>query len=1126
LGTPSTSSISGTYQMKNGLVLTSDGSLPISVTSVYSQYYAPGDFDVQVDYALDVSWSQRIVPAGSNPFLEGAAFQVYFDGQSSLTLDRIRTAGADQLLVAGTVAGETFAASVPSADQTGTLRIRRIGTLIEFMSLAGTSWVTVGSWMGPVRPVVFGLMSANVNAMNSVTTTFRNFQINNGNTNFQPYQLPASPLARPDFVPGFVSADSIVWIVWGGATGYDPFSIMAANGIGRARIRATTISVPILENTPFSEWGTLPWNPSYWASLQVATQELLEAESLGMQTYMELFLSDMAADAGTQNAPAAWKGLSVDDTAAALQAYTYATASYLLSKGIKIDIWSPGTEIGTGILNFRPGERLPVPQNASPYDAIEFMEQNVWPIEAQLLKAAIAGIRQADPDAKIVLHIAGLTLSPADLWVKAFFSTMVNLGVPFDVAGVSLPYMEPGWTLPQYTTACWYQKLDAVFRDIAALGKKGIISEGAYQNTTVNISANAPMADFPITPQGQAAWTSSVLRFASNNPNVLGFNYTFPEAYPGVPGLDPPPVDIEAFSLFQNATTVQPGMLEFNQFLNTFKTPQIDGVVNLANSQPGPLAPGEYATAYGANLAGFTLTAQEPAYLPVLADVSVTVDGQPATLQYVSGNQINFLIPAGTPPGPATVVVSAGLQDSAAFTVNVQASALADAGSLGQVTSEGGWNFTVTAINLGTSAADVHLNFSADSGDPVVLPFSFPQTSSNAGPLLTSTLDQILNPNAQMVVESTGPANATTLEGWGQLQTDGSISGFGTFSNPTHGWNAVVPLETRNASSYILAFDNTGTLATGLAIANIAMQDANIPVSIRDDTGAQIDSAILTVTAHGQASFLLAQQYPATAGKRGTVEFDAPAGGQISVLGLRANGPALTTLPVMANVGPGGGSVAHVTYNGGFTSTFYLVNTGATSAQFTLKFFDDSGNPLRVPLSLPQTATNTTTSSLTSTLAAGATLVIQTEAQGALPAVVGSAQLTTTGKINGFEIFRWTTFGQEASVPMETRTPNSFILVFDDTHGLSTGVAVENVADSPADITVNLRDDTGSLFQTSSINLPARGHTSFLLPTTFPGAANLRGMVEFVVPAGGQLSVIGLRATADGTLTTIPALPR
>ena len=142
-------------------------------------------------------------------------------------------------------------------------------------------------------------------------------------------------------------------------------------------------------------------------------------------------------------------------------------------------------------------------------------------------------------------------------------------------------------------------------------------------------------------------------------------------------------------------------------------------------------------------------------------------------------------------------------------------------------------------------------------------------------------------------------------------------------------------------------------------------------------------------------------------------------------------------------------------------------------------------------------------------------LLVQTAAQDSLPAAEWSTQLTTTGNISGFEIFRWTTFGQEASVPLETRTPNSFVLVFDDTDGLATGVAVANVANTPANIIGNVRDDTGALLQTGSINPAAQGHTSFLLSAAYASAANVRGMVEFLVPTGGKISVIGLRAMTE-----------
>src|ERR1700734_2010233 len=98
--------------------------------------------------------------------------------------------------------------------------------------------------------------------------------------------------------------------------------------------------------------------------------------------------------------------------------------------------------------------------------------------------------------------------------------------------------------------------------------------------------------------------------------------------------------------------------------------------------------------------------------------------------------------------------------------------------------------------------------------------------------------------------------------------------------------------------------------------------------------------------------------FPATANKRGTIEFDTPAGGQISVLGLRFTPPnnALTTIPALANVGTGGGSIAHLAAGGdGWQPTFVLINAGASAAQATLSFFADmTGAPQLLPLSFPQ----------------------------------------------------------------------------------------------------------------------------------------------------------------------------
>jgi hypothetical protein len=64
------------------------------------------------------------------------------------------------------------------------------------------------------------------------------------------------------------------------------------------------------------------------------------------------------------------------------------------------------------------------------------------------------------------------------------------------------------------------------------------------------------------------------------------------------------------------------------------------------------------------------------------------------------------------------------------------------------------------------------------------------------------------------------------------------------------------------------------------------------------------------------------------------MEFDTPAGGRISVLGLRFTPPnnALTTIPALANVSAGGGSIAHLASGGdGWQTSFVLVNTGTSA---------------------------------------------------------------------------------------------------------------------------------------------------------------------------------------------------
>ena len=82
----------------------------------------------------------------------------------------------------------------------------------------------------------------------------------------------------------------------------------------------------------------------------------------------------------------------------------------------------------------------------------------------------------------------------------------------------------------------------------------------------------------------------------------------------------------------------------------------------------------------------------------------------------------------------------------------------------------------------------------------------------------------------------------------------------------------------------------------------MSAQAVNIPVIVRDATGAQITSDTISLAANGHLAFTLGtDKYLATVNLRGTIEFDAPAGAQIGALGIRAPlAHTFTTLPALA----------------------------------------------------------------------------------------------------------------------------------------------------------------------------------------------------------------------------------
>jgi uncharacterized protein (TIGR03437 family) len=85
------------------------------------------------------------------------------------------------------------------------------------------------------------------------------------------------------------------------------------------------------------------------------------------------------------------------------------------------------------------------------------------------------------------------------------------------------------------------------------------------------------------------------------------------------------------------------------------------GITSAASFAPGgnPIAPGEFIALFGSGLAKSLQTATVP-YPKTLNGVTVTINGQPAPLYFVSPTQINAIVPYATTGSTAAIVVQNG----------------------------------------------------------------------------------------------------------------------------------------------------------------------------------------------------------------------------------------------------------------------------------------------------------------------------------------------------------------------------------------------------------------------------------------------------------------------------------
>jgi uncharacterized repeat protein (TIGR03803 family) len=204
--------------------------------------------------------------------------------------------------------------------------------------------------------------------------------------------------------------------------------------------------------------------------------------------------------------------------------------------------------------------------------------------------------------------------------------------------------------------------------------------------------------------------------------------------------------------------------------------------------------------------------------------------------------------------------------------------------------------------------------------------------------------------------------------------------------------------------------------------------------------------------------------------------------------------------------------IAQIADGSSWQTSFQVINLDTSAVTYAIRFWDDGGNPLQLPLA---------NGALSGTLQAGAVAFAQT-AGTASDLSEGWAEVASSGRIAVLTIFKQSVPGRPDSEGTVTGTPsgNRIFLPFDNSNGFVTGVAVANTNQTQP-LTISLLFQLENGFQgTGTLMLSAREHMAFVLPVNYPPLAGLRGSIEFTA-SSPDITVVGLRFSPTLSFTSL-----
>ena len=221
--------------------------------------------------------------------------------------------------------------------------------------------------------------------------------------------------------------------------------------------------------------------------------------------------------------------------------------------------------------------------------------------------------------------------------------------------------------------------------------------------------------------------------------------------------------------------------------------------------------------------------------------------------------------------------------------------------------------------------------------------------------------------------------------------------------------------------------------------------------------------------------------------------------------------------------------LSHVAAGDNWNTSIHLLNPFPSSAAVTVALWSDEGRPLVLPLRVchpGRPSATQTTARLHVAVAPYASLVVETADDSDIHKV-GWAEVLSSASIVGKGVFHYRSpdgVESDQAVLLESGGEDSVCLQYDNADGVRTGVAVANLEPLPATVDIVVWDDEWRLVARSRLELPARGHSSFLLSARLPETTDHKGVIQFQTVDGGRIAGLSLLFPSSGRLLTTPRL--